>query len=34
MAVVMAGTGPHEGSHTAVAIGADEELLGQVRIAA
>jgi hypothetical protein len=30
----MIGTGPHKGSHTAVAIGADEEPLGQVRVRA
>jgi transposase len=34
MAVVMIGVDPHKGSHTAVAIGADEELLGQVRVRA
>jgi transposase len=31
MAAVMIGVDPHKGSHTAVAIGADEEPLGQVR---
>jgi len=34
MAVVMIGVDPHKGSHTAVAIGADEEPLGQVRVRA
>jgi hypothetical protein len=31
---VMIGVDPHKGSHTAVAIGAAEELLGQVRVRA
>ena len=30
----MIGAGPHKGSHTAVAIGAAEEPLGQVRVRA
>jgi transposase len=34
MAVVMIGVDPHEGSHTAVAIDAAEELLGEVRVRA
>jgi transposase len=34
MAVVMIGVDPHKGSHTAVAIGADEQLLGQIRVRA
>jgi len=34
MAVVMIGVDPHKGSHTAVAIGADEELLAQTRVRA
>jgi hypothetical protein len=34
MAAVMIGVDPHKGSHTAVAIGAAEELLGQVRVRA
>ena len=34
MAVVMIGVDPHKGSHTAVALGADEEPLGQVRVRA
>jgi transposase len=34
MATVMIGVDPHKGSHTAVAIGAAEELLGQVRVRA
>jgi transposase len=34
MAAVMIGIEPHKGSHTAVAIGADEEPLGQVRVRA
>jgi len=34
MAVVMIGVDPHKGSHTAVAIGVDEELLGQARVRA
>ena len=34
MAVVMIGIDPHKGSHTAVAVGAAEELLGQVRVRA
>ena len=33
-AVMMIGVDPHKGSHTAVAIGAAEELLGQVRVRA
>jgi transposase len=33
-AVVMIGVDPHKGSHTAVAIGADEVPLGQVRVRA
>jgi hypothetical protein len=32
MVAVIIGTGPHKGSHTAVAIGAGEEPLGQVRV--
>src|SRR5689334_14738079 len=32
MADVMIGTGPHKGSHTAVAIGAGEEPLGELRV--
>ena len=31
---VMIGTGPHEGSHTAVAVGAAEEPLGELRVRA
>ena len=31
---VMIGVDPHKGSHTAVAIGADEEPLGQLRVRA
>jgi hypothetical protein len=31
MAAVMIGAGPHMGSHTAVAVGSSEEVLGQVR---
>ena len=31
---VMIGTGPHKGSHTAVAVGAAEELLGKLRVRA
>src|SRR5258708_5666067 len=31
MAIVMIGVDPHKGSHTAVAIGSDEERLGQLR---
>src|SRR5215469_14424400 len=34
MAVVMIGVDPHKGSHTAVAIGAAEEPLGQSRVRA
>ena len=34
MAGVMSGVDPHEGSHTAVAIGAAEELLVQVQVRA
>jgi hypothetical protein len=34
VAGVMIGVDPHEGSHTAVAIGAAEELLGQARVRA
>src|SRR6202012_5823253 len=34
MAAVMIGVDPHKGSHTAVAIGAAEEELGQVRVRA
>ena len=34
VAVVMIGVDPHKGSHTAVAIGADEVVLGQVRVRA
>jgi transposase len=34
MAVVMIGVDPHKGSHTAVVIGAAEELLGQLRVRA
>src|SRR5260221_9765498 len=34
MAVVMIGVDPHKGSHTAVAIGSDEERLGQLRVRA
>ena len=34
MAAVMIGVDPHKGSHTAVVIGAAEELLGQVRVLA
>jgi transposase len=34
MAAVMIGTGPHKGSHTAVAIGADEGPLGELRVRA
>jgi transposase len=34
MAAVMIGVDPHKGSHTAVAIGASEELLGQLRVRA
>jgi hypothetical protein len=34
MAAVMIGAGPHKGSHTAVAVGASEELLGQLRVRA
>ena len=31
---VMIGTGPHKGSHTAVAVGAAEEPLGKLRVRA
>jgi transposase len=34
MAVVMIGVDPHKGSHTAVALGAGEAVLGQVRVRA
>ena len=34
MAALMIGVDPHKGSHTAVAIGAAEEVLGQVRVRA
>jgi hypothetical protein len=34
MTVVMIGVDPHKGSHTAVAIGSDEEPLGRVRVRA
>jgi hypothetical protein len=34
MAVVMIGVDPHKGSHAAVAIGSDEERLGQLRVRA
>jgi transposase len=34
MAVVMIGVDPHKGSHTAVVIGAAEEVLGQLRVRA
>ena len=34
MAAVMIGVDPHKGSHTAVAIGAAEEVPGQVRVRA
>jgi len=34
MAAVMIGVDPHKGSHTAVAVGASEEVLGQVRVRA
>jgi hypothetical protein len=34
MAVVMIGVDSHKGSHTAVAVGADEAPLGQVRVRA
>jgi len=34
MADVMIGTGPHKGSHTAVAIGAGEEPLGELQVRA
>jgi transposase len=34
VAVVMIGVDPHKGSHTAVALGADEAPLGQVRVRA
>jgi transposase len=34
MAVVMIGVGPHKASHTAVAINAAEQPLGQLRVRA
>ena len=34
MAAVMIGVDPHKGSHTAVVIGASEEVLGQLRVRA
>ena len=34
VAVVMIGVDPHKGSHTAVAVGADEAVLGQIRVRA
>src|SRR5579864_4584220 len=34
MTVVMIGVDPHKGSHTAVAVGSDEEPLGKVRVGA
>jgi transposase len=34
MAVVMIGVDPHKASHTAVAVGAGEEPLGQLRVRA
>ena len=34
VAVVMIGVDPHKGSHTAVAVGGDEQPLGQVRVRA
>jgi transposase len=34
MTVVTIGVDPHKGSHTAVAIGSDEEPLGKVRVRA
>jgi transposase len=34
MAAVMIGVNPHKGSHTAVAIGAAEEPLGELRVRA
>jgi transposase len=34
MTAVMIGVDPHKGSHTAVAIGSDEEPLGQLRVRA
>ena len=34
MAAVMIGVDPHKGSHTAVAVGTAEEVLGQVRVRA
>jgi hypothetical protein len=34
VAVVMIGVDPHKGSHTAVAVGADEAMLGQARVRA
>ena len=34
MAVVMIGAGPHKGSHTAAALSAAEERLGELRVRA
>jgi hypothetical protein len=34
MAAVIIGVDPHQGSHTAVAVGGDEAPLGQVRVRA
>ena len=34
VAVVMIGIDPHKGSHTAVALAADETRLGQIRVRA
>ena len=34
MMAVMIGTDPHKGSHTAVAVGAAEEPLGELRVRA
>jgi transposase len=34
VAVVMIGIDPHKGSHTAVALAADEARLGQIRVRA
>jgi hypothetical protein len=34
VAVVMIGVDPHKGAHTAVALGADEAALGEVRVRA
>jgi hypothetical protein len=34
MAVVMIGAGPHKGSHTAAAVSAAEERLGELRVPA